>query len=146
MFGNSCLTGLEYEATTAAIVMAGLFISFVIEFVVSRLLRWQQEKEATDGNAELTPIAIAKAETTNVTIMEAGIIFHSLCMFFSIPFPSFALGHTLADLNSSNRCHHSRCRRLILHHPLDRHYLPPAVRRYCPGYPDRLSRLQHRTH
>ncbi|KAK7222500.1 hypothetical protein V2G26_010503 [Clonostachys chloroleuca] len=78
MFGNSCLTGLEYEATTAAIVMAGLFISFVIEFVVSRLLRWQQEKEATDGNAELTPIAIAKAETTNVTIMEAGIIFHSL--------------------------------------------------------------------
>ena len=80
MFGNSCLTGLEYEATTSAIVMAGLFISFLIEVFVSRALRSNQEKKAEGGQLDASPADIAKAETGNVAIMEAGIIFHSIRM------------------------------------------------------------------
>ncbi|KAM0425439.1 hypothetical protein ACHAPT_009228 [Fusarium lateritium] len=77
MFGNECLGELLYEATTAAIVMAGLFISFLIEYFVHRAMRWQESKENKSEGA-MSPQAIAKAELTNVTIMEAGIIFHSL--------------------------------------------------------------------
>ncbi|KAJ4323814.1 high-affinity Zn(2+) transporter zrt1 [Fusarium piperis] len=77
MFGNECLGELLYEATTAAIVMAGLFISFLIEYFVNRVMRWQENKE-NKSEGVLSQQALAKAELTNVTIMEAGIIFHSL--------------------------------------------------------------------
>ncbi|KAL2691206.1 hypothetical protein Neosp_001587 [[Neocosmospora] mangrovei] len=77
MFGNECLGELLYEATTAAIVMAGLFISFLIEYFVHRAMRWQENKE-NKSEGVMSPQALAKAELTNVTIMEAGIIFHSL--------------------------------------------------------------------
>ncbi|RSL67936.1 hypothetical protein CEP54_003019 [Fusarium duplospermum] len=77
MFGNECLGELLYEATTAAIVMAGLFISFLIEYFVHRAMRWQQNKE-NKSEGPMSPQAVAKAELTNVTIMEVGIIFHSL--------------------------------------------------------------------
>lgn len=88
MFGNSCLTGLEYEATTSAIVMAGLFISFLIEVFVSRALRSNQEKKAEGGQLDASPADIAKAETGNVAIMEAGIIFHSIRMLSCNYLPS----------------------------------------------------------
>ncbi|KAM0211342.1 hypothetical protein ACHAQI_005298 [Fusarium lateritium] len=78
MFGNECLGELLYEATTAAIVMAGLFISFLIEFCVHRAMRWQATKKAETDSAILSRKAIEKAEMANISIMEAGIIFHSL--------------------------------------------------------------------
>ncbi|KAF4431414.1 Zinc-regulated transporter 1 [Fusarium acutatum] len=78
MFGNECLGELLYEATTAAIVMAGLFISFLIEFCVQRAMRWQLTKKTETDSAYLSPKAVAKAEMANITIMEAGIIFHSI--------------------------------------------------------------------
>ncbi|KAF5664484.1 zinc-regulated transporter 1 [Fusarium heterosporum] len=78
MFGNACLGELLYEATTAAIVMAGLFISFLIEFCVHRAMRWQAAKKAETDSVTLSPKAIEKAEMANISIMEAGIIFHSL--------------------------------------------------------------------
>ncbi|KAJ4255672.1 high-affinity Zn(2+) transporter zrt1 [Fusarium falciforme] len=77
MFGNECIGELQYEGVTSAIVMAGLFISFVIEYFVHRAMRWQENKENKSEGA-MSPQALAKAELTNVTIMEVGIIFHSL--------------------------------------------------------------------
>ncbi|KAH7004268.1 hypothetical protein EDB82DRAFT_45251 [Fusarium venenatum] len=78
MFGNECLGELLYEATTAAIVMAGLFISFLIEFIVHRAMRWQASKKSDTESTSLSPKAVEKAEMANISIMEAGIIFHSL--------------------------------------------------------------------
>lgn len=80
MFGNECLGELLYEATTAAIVMAGLFISFLIEFLVHRAMRWQASKKSESDSVSLSPKAVEKAEMANISIMEAGIIFHSLRM------------------------------------------------------------------
>ncbi|KAL2825867.1 ZIP zinc transporter-domain-containing protein [Aspergillus pseudoustus] len=38
MFSNDCLTGVEYEATTSAIVMAGIFLSFLTEYIGHRYI------------------------------------------------------------------------------------------------------------
>ncbi|KAI6790794.1 Zip-domain-containing protein [Hortaea werneckii] len=38
LFNNDCLTGVNYEATTAAILIAGLFVAFVAEYLVHRLV------------------------------------------------------------------------------------------------------------
>ncbi|KAL2822093.1 ZIP zinc transporter-domain-containing protein [Aspergillus granulosus] len=38
MFGNSCLTGLQYEGVTSAIVMAGIFLSFLTEYIGHRYI------------------------------------------------------------------------------------------------------------
>lgn len=78
MFTNECLGELAYEGTTAAIVMAGLFISFLIEFVVQRAMRWQASKKSDSDESFSSPKAVASAEMANITIMETGIIFHSL--------------------------------------------------------------------
>ncbi|KAJ2977881.1 hypothetical protein NUW58_g7670 [Xylaria curta] len=66
MFGNECLGELEYEAVTAAIVLAGLFIAFLVEFISHRIARkyWSRSSHPDD--------------VVSVTVLEAGIIFHSL--------------------------------------------------------------------
>lgn len=78
MFGNKCLGELKYEGTTAAIVMAGLFLSFFIEFIVHRTMKWQAGKKTESDEMSLSPKSVASAEMANITIMEMGIIFHSL--------------------------------------------------------------------
>ena len=82
MFQNECLGELSYEATSAAIVMAGIFLSFLIEYAGIRLIQWHESK-ARAGSIEDAD-ALAKhpgARTTdmvNVSVLEAGVIFHSL--------------------------------------------------------------------
>ncbi|KAL7624636.1 high-affinity Zn(2+) transporter zrt1 [Parahypoxylon ruwenzoriense] len=66
MFNNECLGELGYEATTAAIVMAGLFLAFAIENATHRLA--QRFWKRTQYNDEVVGVAV----------LEAGIIFHSL--------------------------------------------------------------------
>ncbi|KAJ4374859.1 high-affinity Zn(2+) transporter zrt1 [Neocucurbitaria cava] len=44
MFGNECLGELEYEGTTAAIFMAGLFLSFLVDYLGARFVQWRQNK------------------------------------------------------------------------------------------------------
>ncbi|KAF3070665.1 Zinc-regulated transporter 2 [Daldinia childiae] len=66
MFTNECLGELGYEATTAAIVMAGMFFAFVIESSTHRLA--QRFWAKTQYNSEVVGVAV----------LEAGIIFHSL--------------------------------------------------------------------
>ncbi|KAG9570137.1 Zip-domain-containing protein, partial [Aureobasidium melanogenum] len=104
MFANHCLGGLKYEATTAAIVMAGIVLSFVPEYVGARIFLWRLSKHTTSASptppeqsldpksaeANEAPVShhlIHSGDThaqspalqkLKVNIMEAGIIFHSL--------------------------------------------------------------------
>ena len=77
MFGNECLGELGYEGITAAILMAGLFISFLIEYIAQRAIKTHATKAEGEEFA-MSAKDIAKAEFANISIMEAGIIFHSL--------------------------------------------------------------------
>ncbi|KAI4736826.1 hypothetical protein E4T50_12672 [Aureobasidium sp. EXF-12298] len=103
MFANHCLGGLKYEATTAAIVMAGIVISFVPEYVGARIFLWRLSKHSVPASPTPEQDQDSKRAATNeapvghhlihsgdaqeqspalqklkVNIMEAGIIFHSL--------------------------------------------------------------------
>ncbi|KAH8724453.1 ZIP zinc transporter-domain-containing protein [Phaeosphaeriaceae sp. PMI808] len=49
MFGNRCLGTLKYEGTTAAIFMAGLFLSFVVDYLGARFVQWRQNRRATSS-------------------------------------------------------------------------------------------------
>jgi zinc transporter 1/2/3 len=106
MFGNECLGELQYEGTTAAIFMAGLFLSFLADYVGARFVQWRQKKYA-GSDAEVRPADAGSdkagstssapdhehshghhhgsvsnsspmAEKINVMNLEAGIIFHSI--------------------------------------------------------------------
>ncbi|KAF2023856.1 Zinc/iron permease [Setomelanomma holmii] len=44
MFGNECLGELAYEGTTAAIFMAGLFLSFSVDYLGARFVQWRRNK------------------------------------------------------------------------------------------------------
>ncbi|KAH4203711.1 hypothetical protein HBI04_020110 [Parastagonospora nodorum] len=52
MFSNSCLGELQYEGTTAAIFMAGLFLSFLVDYLGARFVQWRQNKHVS-GSAEV---------------------------------------------------------------------------------------------
>jgi zinc transporter 1/2/3 len=103
MFGNECLGELAYEGTTAAIFMAGLFISFLVDYLAARFLLWRQGKKVPGGMETRTTLKgsddlVATApnsvathmdergvhmhgnleERLSVVVLEAGIIFHSL--------------------------------------------------------------------
>ncbi|KAJ5480673.1 hypothetical protein N7539_006567 [Penicillium diatomitis] len=43
MFANQCLGELEYEATASAIVIAGIFLAFLIEFIGYRMTKVREE-------------------------------------------------------------------------------------------------------
>ncbi|KAH6636145.1 hypothetical protein F5144DRAFT_167333 [Chaetomium tenue] len=81
MFGNECLEGVMYEATTAAILMAGLFMSFFVEYLGYRFVKSRAKKAAAAQSmqgAVMSVQSIRSLELVSVYIMEAGIIFHSL--------------------------------------------------------------------
>ncbi|KAH6686433.1 zinc/iron transporter protein [Plectosphaerella plurivora] len=71
MFQNPCLTGITFEGTTAAVVMGGLFLSFLVEFIGQRVVR---HKMAQGYNAR----SWFSPETVSILVLEAGIIFHSI--------------------------------------------------------------------
>lgn len=68
MFTNKCLA-IEYEGTTAAIVMAGIFVSFAADYVTHRL---------ADAMLARRPGSTYNGDFVTVMVLEAGIIFHSL--------------------------------------------------------------------
>ncbi|KAL4923875.1 putative ZIP Zinc transporter [Aspergillus undulatus] len=108
MFGNECLGGLEYEATTSAVVMAGIFLSFLTEYIghrylLARAARSPSPSQPADNGSNVSPKSAADAvaqphqhntlaglghhhggDPTNpntklsVLVMEAGVIFHSI--------------------------------------------------------------------
>lgn len=103
MFENECIGPLDYEGTTSAIVMAGILLSFLVEYLGTRLVA----SRAVKSNAELTAFdsqhehadkgspapsqesprnAFAAVDhhhggpnnKLSVMVMEAGILFHSI--------------------------------------------------------------------
>lgn len=77
MFGNKCLGDLGYEATTAAILMAGLFLSFIVEYVGQRIVLAKTRAAASLSRQEQAK-ALLSTEVVSILVMEAGILFHSL--------------------------------------------------------------------
>lgn len=74
MFGNECLKDkVKFEGTTAAIVMAGLVVSFFVDYGCHRLAKSLAGANRTAASAKLND------DLVNVLILEAGIIFHSIC-------------------------------------------------------------------
>ncbi|KAK7751970.1 high-affinity Zn(2+) transporter zrt1 [Diatrype stigma] len=72
MLTNECLGESKYEATTAAILMAGLFISFLIDYFTHRAAKgWSMKGGYND-------------EVVGVMILEAGIIFHSVLIGITV--------------------------------------------------------------
>ena len=106
MFTNDCLGELGYEATTSAIVMAGMFLSFLVEFIGHRIIAARESKRCTpctdsevtgsqdesrkDGTQATQHATIAHfghshgedptlpATKFSVLVMEAGVLFHSI--------------------------------------------------------------------
>jgi zinc transporter 1/2/3 len=98
MFGNSCLGELQYEGTTAAIFMAGLMLSFLVDYSGARFVQWRQNRQSgtsaeiaagsgDDKSAETSTSAAPHVhirgatpleDKINVMNLEAGIIFHSI--------------------------------------------------------------------
>ena len=96
MFTNECLGALGYEATTSAVVMAGAFLAFFIEYGSHRIVlarkggqepstdsaarvdKTQRQALATFGDHHLPSSSLSANTYLNVLVMEAGIIFHSV--------------------------------------------------------------------
>ncbi len=101
MFANECLGRLTYEATTSAIAVAGFFLSFLVEYIGSRIVASRAARAAgqsdvehnhnsdiSDDNKEAPTTrtvadlghshSLAQPDSKlSVVVMEAGIIFHS---------------------------------------------------------------------
>ncbi|KAJ1323658.1 Zinc-regulated transporter [Microdochium nivale] len=86
MFANDCLVGYElFEGTTATIFMTGMLISFIVDFVAHRKAGCSSHAAhgaaSEAGSRDTTPYNSAPVkgtEPSNVLILEAGIIFHSV--------------------------------------------------------------------
>lgn len=107
MFESDCLGELKYEATTSAIVMAGLLISYIIEYLGRRLVMWRQSKQLGSTGEGVTESeqdrskepaastgssshhmhhgfgAIKQVDKLSVVVLEAGLVFHSVCKWSS---------------------------------------------------------------
>ena len=80
MFANECLGELKYEGTAAAISMAGIFISFLAEYLGVRVLQWHAAKTEArniENGAEKEDSA-QRTEMVNIMVLECGVIFHSI--------------------------------------------------------------------
>ena len=102
MFASECLGELKYEGTTAAILMAGVFLSFLVEYLGHRFLQWRSARKQSEGDSGTSEPRPADTEVLTVIVLESGIIFHSLRK----PFPSltkpihpFFLSYTETDPN-----------------------------------------------
>jgi zinc transporter 1/2/3 len=101
MFTNECMGELDYEATTSAIVMAGIFLAFLFEYIGHRIIVARGSKICTTethespskdappqqatlahlGHSHGAALDPTKPDTKfSVLVMEAGIIFHSILL------------------------------------------------------------------
>lgn len=60
MFANDCLGELLYEGVTSAVVLAGIFLSFLIDYLGVRFIQWKQAR--TPGAA--TPVLVQDRPTS----------------------------------------------------------------------------------
>ncbi len=106
-FNSECLGALLYESTTTAVAMAGVFLSFLVEYIGNRLVARRNatadatavDSEQLSASSKEVAQAVPRPEDTSiaalghahsngmhpdshfsVAVMEAGIVFHSICM------------------------------------------------------------------
>jgi zinc transporter 1/2/3 len=75
MFGNKCLGELDYEGTTAAIFLAGLFLSFLVDYLGARFVLWRQGKRSgtdTEVNQTETHDTKSSAPSTPDNVLTNG--------------------------------------------------------------------------
>ncbi|KID92463.1 Zinc/iron permease [Metarhizium guizhouense ARSEF 977] len=123
MFGNKCIGELGYEGTTAAILMAGIFLSFLVEYIGQRIVLAKTRSTAL-LTREKQAEALLSTEVVSILVMEAGILFHSLLIgltlvvagdsffitlfiviLFHQVFEGLALGTRIATIGSSADVH-----------------------------------------
>lgn len=119
MFNNKCLGDLGYESVTSAIVMAGLFLSFIVEYIGHRVVL-AKEKSVAELSMEEKSQSIFSAEVVTILVLEAGILFHSLRK--TTPGRVFALLPLTHDSYWPYSC---RCGGSVLHHTVCRHSVSP---------------------
>lgn len=96
MFDNECLGQLEYEPTTMVIAMAGVVVSFLVEYVTKRILVAKLGPVAhhVTESRKIEPAKVNSEEDLesedrqrrlqhhhakiSLIVMECGIIFHSI--------------------------------------------------------------------
>jgi zinc transporter 1/2/3 len=98
MFNNPCLGTLQYESTTGAVAMAGIFLTFLLEYLGNRTVGLKRAKHPVSptstppGNKDEGEPVVARSpalvdlgrhhhhvdDVLSVLVMEAGIIFHSV--------------------------------------------------------------------
>lgn len=128
MFTNPCLTGIHYEATTSAVVMAGLFTAFLVEYCGYRFVLARENKKGLTGatNSEegsthntdskhvhenhssaLQDISHSHAPANfnpntplAVSVMEAGILFHSVLIGLTLVVAPDSSGNTSGYYNT----------------------------------------------
>lgn len=99
IWGNSCIS-LSYESTGPAITMAGIFLTFLIEYLGSRLIlsrnnkaaNMETERDDNEKNNVTTEESSSSSishthegkkmanDEFSVVVMEAGIVFHSILL------------------------------------------------------------------
>ncbi|KAF4337530.1 zinc transporter [Fusarium beomiforme] len=123
MFGNQCIGELGYEATTSALVMAGIFLSFLVEYIGNRIVLTKTKASASLSDVERKS-AWLSTEVVSVLVMEMGILFHSLLIgltlvvagdeyfltlfvviLFHQMFEGIALGSRIATIGTSDDTH-----------------------------------------
>ncbi|KAF2197099.1 zinc/iron transporter [Delitschia confertaspora ATCC 74209] len=116
VFNNECLGELGYEATASSIIMAGVFLSFLLEYLSRRCLQWRIKSKETEG-LDYSNHSVKKL---NIAVLEGGIIFHSLLIgltlvvagdsffitlfvviLFHQMFEGIALGTRIAELSAA---------------------------------------------
>ncbi|KAA8917127.1 hypothetical protein TRICI_000723 [Trichomonascus ciferrii] len=92
MWDNDCLGTLQYESTSTAITMAGLFLAFLLEYIGSRMTKKfstveptstndveQNSEQHSDTKNDSTEQCLVQPNShVSVAVMEAGIVFHSI--------------------------------------------------------------------
>lgn len=100
MFTNECLGELDYEATTSAVVIAGIFLAFLFEYIGHRVITARAAKAPTSpgepsrkeeipthqqstlahiGHSHGSPLdPTMPSSKFSVLVMEAGVLFHSI--------------------------------------------------------------------
>ncbi|KAF9769989.1 hypothetical protein IL306_012498 [Fusarium sp. DS 682] len=115
MFGNQCIGELGYEATTSALVMAGIFLSFLVEYIGNRIVLAKTKASAGLPDVERKS-AWLSTEVVSVLVMEMGILFHSLpgdeyfltlfvVILFHQMFEGIALGSRIATIGTCDDTH-----------------------------------------
>jgi solute carrier family 39 (zinc transporter), member 1/2/3 len=79
MFRSECLGNVSFESTAAAILMDGYFLSFLVECLGICLVQWHGSKRSEYSTEVPVDDSLrASTEMVNLSVLEAGVIFHSL--------------------------------------------------------------------